>query len=100
MPGPGPRTTMTGSVDRPDQILDLLGMGTELLCELVEIGIGNRCEALLVYVLDDLDAKTLQLGGRRLLQFERPGRLFAADFRCRRRNPFLLFGREALPQPV
>jgi len=55
--------TMRTSIDRPDQVLDLLGMRTEFLGELVEKWVGDRCEALLVHILDNLDTKALQLGG-------------------------------------
>jgi hypothetical protein len=48
--------TMRISVDRPDQVLDLLGVRAELLGELVEIGIGDFLEARFVDVFDDLDA--------------------------------------------
>src|SRR5215475_9323049 len=49
-------------VDRADQVLDLLRMRAELPGELVEIGIGDRGEALLVDVFDHLDAERFQLG--------------------------------------
>src|SRR6185437_6177601 len=87
-------------VDRADQVLDLLGVGPKLLGKLVEVGIGDRGKALLVHILDDLDAETLQLGGRSLLKFEGPGGLLAADVRCRRGDPALLLVVQALPQLV
>ena len=33
--------TMKNSVNRPDQVLDLVGVRTEILGEIVEIGIGD-----------------------------------------------------------
>src|SRR4051794_22518851 len=62
---PGRRNQST-LIDRPDQVLDLLRMWAELLGELVEQGIRERGKTLLVHILDDLDAKPLQLGGRGL----------------------------------
>src|SRR3982750_1971582 len=87
-------------VDRPDQVLDLFRMWPELLCELVEKGIGQRCKTLLVDVLDNLDAKTLQLGCRGLFELEGPRRLLGADFGSSRLHPLLLVGGKALPQFV
>src|ERR1700709_527593 len=73
-------------IDRADQILDLLRMGSKVLGKLVQIRIGDR-------------AKTL-LGGSGLFQFERLGRLLGADFRRRRLHPSLLLSGKALPQSV
>src|ERR1700739_3273263 len=80
-------------IDRPDQVLDLLGMRTELLGALVEIGICDRGKALLVDIVDDLDAKRLQLDFGGSFEIERHGRLLGADFLRRRRGPTLLLGR-------
>src|SRR4051812_41223504 len=55
-------------VDRPDQVLDLLGMRAKLLGQLVEIGVGNCDKARFVDVADDLDADRLQLVLRLVLE--------------------------------
>ena len=55
-------------------------MRTELLGQLVEIGIGDRGKTLLVDIIDDLDAKRLELRGSGPLEIERLGRLLGADF--------------------
>src|ERR1700752_1987898 len=62
-------------VDRPDQRLDLVGMRSELLGELVEIAIGNLLEAGLVDIGDDLDADAFEPGRGRSLELERFFRL-------------------------
>src|ERR1700688_2369073 len=49
------------SVDRSDQGLDLIRMRTEVLGELVQIGIGDLLKAGLVDIGDDLDAHFLEL---------------------------------------
>src|ERR1700689_475200 len=59
-------------VECADQVLDLLGVRPELLGELVEIGVGNRDEAGLVDVGDDLHADRLQLYLRLVLELDRP----------------------------
>src|ERR1700690_336948 len=74
--------TMRTSVDRPDQGLDLVGMRSKFLGELVEIRIGNFLEACLVDVGDDLDAHFLELGGCRTLEVEGALGLLQADVSC------------------
>src|SRR6185369_1066080 len=69
----GPQQCAAGRtelLDRPDEVLDLLGMRTELLGKLVEIGIGDLYEAGLVDVGDDLDADRFQLVLRLMLEFD------------------------------
>ena len=75
-------------------------MRPKLLGELVEIGIGQRRKTLLVDILDNLDTKTFQLGGRGLFEFERLGRLLGADLGGCRLHPLLLVDGKALPQSV
>src|SRR6266576_1548065 len=89
---------MRGLIDRADQVLDLFRVWTELFGELVEIRIGDRRKAPLVYVIDNLDAERFQLCRRRFFQFERLCWLLGADLSRRCRHPLLLFGRQALPQ--
>src|SRR6516225_7901763 len=87
-------------VDRSDQVLDLLGVGPEIACELVEIGIGDLLEAGLVDVGDDLDADLLKPGRCGMLQCEAALRLLRADVTRRGRDPLLLLGRKAMPELV
>src|ERR1700747_913547 len=89
-----------GLVERSDQGLDLLGVGPEIVRELVEIGIGDLLEAGLVDVRDDLDADLREPGCCRMLQFEAALRLLRADVARRDRDPLLLLGRKALPELV
>ncbi len=80
--------------------LILLGMGPEILGELVEIGIGDRGETGLVDVAYDLDAHLFQFRSRRSLQVEHPLRLLKADVPRRRLHPAFLLYAEALPKLV
>src|SRR5215471_14216307 len=87
---PGSSTGMTAvviSVDRPDQVLDLLRVRTELFRELVEIGIGDLLEAGLVDIGDDLHPHLLKLGRRSLLELEAALGLLAADLAPRSLDP-------------
>src|SRR5579872_775183 len=92
--------TMRTSINRPDQILDLLGMRAEILGELVEIGIGDLLEARLVDIGHDLDADFLKLGGRCPFQVEGPLGFLQADVPRRRLHPSPLLGIETLPKLV
>src|ERR1700759_5341229 len=101
MPGARPgMTTIIGSLRRADQVLDLFGVRPEVVRELVEQRLGNRPEARLVDILDDLDAYLLELAGGGVLELEGALRLLCADVVGRRLHPFLLVGGEALPQLV
>src|SRR3984893_5869787 len=57
-------------IDRPNQVLDFLGVRPELLGELVEIGIGDRGEAGFVDVGHDLHADRFQLLLRLMLKLD------------------------------
>src|SRR6202521_3344020 len=72
-------TRVRDLIDRPDQILDFLGMRSELLGELVEIGIGDRGEAGFVDVGHDLHADRFQLLLRLMLKLDRLRRLLLVD---------------------
>src|SRR6516225_2570470 len=87
-------------VYRPDQRLDLVGMRSKFLGELVEIGIGDLLKAGLVHVGDDLHAYLLKLGRRRTLQFECAFGFLQADVSRSRQHPAPLLRIEALPQLV
>src|SRR5262252_3637138 len=89
-----------GLFDRPDQILDPLGMRTEIVGELVEVWICNLLEARLVDVPDDLDAHLLELGTGCMFKIEAALGLLDRDVAGGRHDPLLLLGREALPQLV
>src|SRR6266700_6131703 len=96
--GPGVRQDDAASINRPDQGLDLVRVRTELLGELVEIGIGDLLKTGLVDIGNDLDAHLLKLGRRRTLELERTFGFLRADIPGSGRDPLLLLSIEALPQ--
>src|SRR5262249_59721317 len=81
-----------------DQVLDLLRVRTEIVGELVEIGIGDLLEAGLVDVGDDLDAHLLELHRGRMLELEGTLGLLRADIPRRDRYPLLLLRGQTLAQ--
>src|SRR5215471_2951186 len=85
-----------GLFDRPDQILDPLGMRTEIVSELVEVWIGDLLEARLVDVPDDLDAHLLELGTGCMFKVEGALWLLYSDVVGRRQDPLLLLRRQRL----
>src|SRR5690349_24503285 len=99
MPGTRPGITrVVSSIDRPDQVLDLVGMWSEILCQLVEQGIGDLLKARLVDVGHDLDAHLAKLARRRMLELEAALGLLQADIPPRGQHPLLLVGGKALPE--
>src|ERR1700704_1509712 len=82
-------------LDGADQVLDLLGVGTEILGKLVEIGIGYRDEARFVDIGYHFHADRLQLVLRLMLELDRFGGLGLVDLIGGGLHPALLFRRDA-----
>src|SRR5690349_12973296 len=97
---PTPRLLAPVLLDGPDQVLHLLGVGAELLGELVEVGIGDLLEAGLVDLLHHLDADRLYLRHCLVLELEALLRLLGADVAAGREDPLALVGIQALPELV
>src|SRR5258708_38985153 len=104
MPGTSPGMTISFSLpalfNRADEILDLLGVRPKLLGELVEIGIGNRDEAGLVDLGDDLDADLPQLVLRLMFELDRFRGLGLVDLVGGGLHPALLLRRQTVPELV
>src|SRR6516165_1090687 len=86
-----------GLLNLADQIQELHGVRAELIGELVLDGCRRLGEARLVHVGVHLYAQLYQLLCRLLLKLEAVWRFELAHLSCRRLDPLLLFGAEALP---
>src|SRR5204862_5347937 len=84
-------------IDRPDQVLDFLGVRAELLGELVEIGVCHSREAGLVDIGDDLDPDRFQLVLRLVFELDCLRWLVLVDLIGRGLHPSLLLRRQAVP---
>src|SRR5262249_18287347 len=88
------------SVYGPDQCFYLVGVGAEVLRELVQIWIGDLLEPRLVDISDDLDPHPLEFRSRLPLQLKTLFWFLRADISAGGQDPLLLISAEALPQPV